>query len=89
MGDDTENSLLETVIFVTSSAAFPLLLMLSCILSVSPRFTSPKFSGSGKSVITAAGGVIPVPLRLTVAVGWFEALLVTVRVALLRPVDVG
>ena len=56
MGEATEKSLFETVIFVTSSGALKLLVMLSCIVSVSPRFISPKFSGSGEREIVGAGG---------------------------------
>ena len=89
MGEATVNWLFEDVIFVTSRAASPLLLMLSCILSVLPLFTSPKLSGLGEREITAVDDEVPVPLRSTVAEGRFEALLVTVRVPLFNPSEEG
>ena len=89
MGGSIENSLFDNVISVTLSAAFPLLVMLSCNEPAEDTIsTSPKFRESGEREINAVG-VVPVPLSSTVAVGRFEALLSTVRVPCTGPVEVG
>ena len=64
------------------------------LITAGPLFTG-HFTGSkvvvGKSSLHRSGwaGVVPVPFRSTVAVGWFEALLVTVRIPLLTPTEEG